>query len=57
MLEEHVGYVKKVLEKMREYQLLLHLDKCKFHVTKIEYLGFIILREGVSMDLKKVATI
>ena len=36
-LEEHVQHVRKVLDKMREYRLLLHPNKCEFHTTKTEY--------------------
>lgn len=56
-LEEHVGHVKKVLQKMKEYRLLLHPDKCEFHVTETEYLGFIISRDGVAMNQEKVRTV
>ncbi|KAK3204109.1 hypothetical protein GRF29_106g1840700 [Pseudopithomyces chartarum] len=56
-LEEHVQHVRKVLDKMKEYRLLLHPNKCEFHTTKTEYLGFIISREGIAMDPKKVSTV
>ena len=29
--EEHIGYVKLVLEKIRKYNLLLKPEKCEFH--------------------------
>ena len=56
-LKEHIKHVKKVLQKIQEYCLLLYLDECKFYVTKIDYLRFIISKDSVAIDLKKIATV
>ena len=56
-LEEHKEHVRKVLKKLQERKLLLHPDKCEFHVTKTDYLGFVISREGISMDPKKLVAV
>lgn len=56
-LEEHKEHVKKVLAKLQEYNLLIQPDKSEFHVTRTEYLGFIISREGVEMDPKKTEAV
>ncbi len=54
---EHVGHVKKVLKKMKEYGLYLQPGKCEFHVKETEFLGFIISDKGVKMDPKKVEAV
>ena len=55
--EEHVEHVKKVLRKLKEYKLYLQPGKCEFHTQETEFLGFIILTEGVKMNLKKIQTV
>ena len=56
-LKEHIQQVKKVMRKLQEKSLRLKLKKCKFHVKKMEFLGFIISTEGIRMDLAKVKAI
>ena len=56
-LEEHVKHVKKVLQKLKEYKLYLQSSKCEFYTKETKYLGFIILIEGVKINLKKIQTI
>ena len=43
--------IKKVLIYFEEFKLYTNLKKCDFLVSKIEFLGFIIKRNGVIMDL------
>ena len=56
-LEEHIECVKKVLTKLLEYKLLLKLEKCKFYKIEVKFLGFIILREGIRPNPKKIRAI
>jgi hypothetical protein len=56
-LEEYIDYIKKVLRKLKKYKLYLQLEKCKFYIKEIEYLGFIISTERVKINLKKTAAI
>ncbi|GAA5971619.1 hypothetical protein JCM3765_001266 [Sporobolomyces pararoseus] len=56
-LEEHQDHVRQVLAKMREAKLYGKAEKCSFHSDSVEYLGFIINRDGVSMDPSKVQSI
>ena len=55
--EEHKKHVHLVLEKLHERGLYAKLEKCIFHQTKMEFLGFIATTEGLKMDPKKVETI
>lgn len=41
-LEEHGEHVHKVLQWLKEAGLYIKAKKCKFHITKVEYLGMII---------------
>ena len=39
---------------LKEAGLQINIDKCKFYVTEIKFLGFIIGVDGIAVDLKKV---
>ena len=56
-LEEYIECVKKVLTKLLEYKLLLKLEKYKFYKIEVKFLGFIILREGIRPNPKKIRAI
>ena len=55
--KEHIKHIRKVLAKMVEHKLLIHLEKSKFHVEQIEFLGFVVLREGMEISPNKVKDI
>jgi hypothetical protein len=55
--EEHTKHVTLVLEKLKKARLSLKLEKCEFDVTRVEFLGFIITPNGISMDPSKVEAI
>ncbi|KAF2179918.1 hypothetical protein K469DRAFT_594378, partial [Zopfia rhizophila CBS 207.26] len=48
-------YINKILKEHKIH--VKKLEKCKFHNTKIEFLGFIILRKRILVDLKKLIKI
>ena len=56
-LKEHVKHVNKVLAKLKEYDLKINLDKCKFYKREVKYLGFIVLGESICIDPEKVKVI
>src|SRR5690606_30819430 len=55
--EEHIEHVRKVMKTLLGAQLQAKLSKCEFHKDQVEFLGFVISKEGISMDPKKVKTI
>ncbi|KAF2183049.1 hypothetical protein K469DRAFT_584172, partial [Zopfia rhizophila CBS 207.26] len=54
-LDNVLVYINRILKEYKIY--IKKLEKCKFHVTEIEFLGFIILREKILVDLKKLIEI
>jgi hypothetical protein len=48
--EKHVWMV---LQKLRDARLYAKLENCIFHQLQVEFLGYIISREGLSMDPKE----
>ena len=41
-MEEHQNIVRQVLELMQQHKLYLKPEKCKFHQTRVEFLGLVI---------------
>jgi hypothetical protein len=46
-----------VLQRLREHQLYAKLSKCEFWISEVLFLGHIINKEGLAVDLKKVVDI
>lgn len=49
-VEEHVAIVRRVLEELRDPGLCVHIDKSSFHVTEVEYLGYRISDQDISIS-------
>ena len=56
-LEDHDRDVKRVLTLLRKHRLYAKMEKCQFSVQKVEFLGFIITPEGISMDPERITTV
>ena len=54
---KHTLHVRKVLERLQQHQLYVNLKKCEFSTTRVEFLGFIITTDGVTMDQRRVDTV
>lgn len=55
--EEHTQHIRLVLERLRKHALYANRKKCHFYSKEVEFLGFIVSSEGVSMDQRRVDTI
>jgi len=56
-LEEHAEHLRKVFQRLKENKLYVKLEKCKFEVTEVDFLGYRITQEGLKMDDHKVKAI
>src|SRR5260370_27941139 len=56
-LSEHDLHMLQVLCVLDWYGLLASVNKCKFNKESLEYLGFIIGKDGISMHPSKLSTI
>ena len=56
-LEEHVQHIRLVLHRLLENRLYVKAEKCKFHVTSLDFLGFIIKCGQVRADSAKVRAV
>jgi hypothetical protein len=55
--EEHLRHLKMVLSTLQKEKLLINLKKCCFMKRELIYFGFVVSREGLKMDPKKVQEI
>jgi len=56
-IESHQKHVCEVLRRLRKHNLFAKLEKCEFHTTSTEYLGFCLSPNGLSMSANKVKAI
>ena len=54
--KEHTELVRRVLHRLREYQLAVSLPKSVFNTKSVEFLGYIVTTEGVTMSERKVSS-
>jgi hypothetical protein len=52
--EEHDKYIRLVLQKLRENRLYAKLNKYKFWLKEVSFLGHIISKGGISVDPSKI---
>jgi hypothetical protein len=55
--EEHLRHLRMVLNTLQKEKLLINLKKCSFMKNELIYLGFVISKDGLKMDPKKVQAI
>ena len=56
-VQDHAALVKRVLEHLQEQQLAIAPDKCEWHRSRVNFLGYIISPDGVAMDQEKIRTV
>jgi hypothetical protein len=52
--EEHEEHIRLVLQKLRDHKLYAKLSKCEFWSKQVAFLGHVISKGGISVDLSKV---
>jgi len=55
--EEHEEQVRKVLERLRQFGLYGKAGKCRFGVSEVGFLGFVISPDGIGMESDRISTI
>ncbi len=55
--EEYRRYIKWVLQRLYNKNILIVIKKCEFYIKKTNFVGFIIKLGQISIDLKKVQAI
>ena len=55
--EEHEDHLRVVLQRLRDHQLYTKFNKYEFWLTKVRFLGHVVLTSGVSVDPEKVEAV
>jgi len=55
--EEYKKHVEWVLQRLYNKEIPIAIKKCEFHITKTDFVGFIIKLGYISIDLKKIEAI
>ena len=55
--EEHMRHVQLVFERLRQAGLRLKPKKCQFLRKKVPYLGYVISRQGIEVDPRKIGQV
>jgi len=55
--EEHVQHVRAVLQRLREWKLYAKRSKCYFHTQQVDFLGFKVGTNGVSMEPDRIIAV
>nr|KYP64495.1 Retrovirus-related Pol polyprotein from transposon gypsy [Cajanus cajan] len=56
-LGEHLGHLRKVLIILRDNHLYANLEKCTFFQENVNFLGLLVGKDGVKVDLEKIKAI
>jgi hypothetical protein len=55
--KKHIQHVRKILERLREANIQVDVDKCEFHITETKFIDMIVDRDDIKMNLDKIKTI
>ena len=53
--KKHREHVCKVLKTLQKIGVQADINKCEFHITEINYLGFIITSNSICIDPQKIS--
>ena len=56
-LQEHIKHVQRVLRRLLDNHLYVKAEKCEFHVSEVQFLGFVISLGNIRMDPRKVQAV
>jgi hypothetical protein len=54
---EHRRHVRQVLDRLRRARLFAKAEKCEFHRTSVDFLGFTVSPSGVSVDPSRIEAV
>ena len=52
--KDHEEHLRVVLTRLREHKLYAKFSKCEFWLKKVPFLGHVLSKDGISVDLGKV---
>ena len=55
--KEHEQHLRLSLQTLREHKLYAKFSKCEFSLDSVAFLGHVVSKDGISVDMKKVEAI
>ena len=55
--EKHERHLRLALQTLREHELYAKFSKCEFWLNSVSFLGHVVSKDGISVDMKKVEAI
>jgi len=55
--DEFIYNLGKVFARFRQYNITLHPDKCRFGLSEVEYVGYVINEKGMSFSQEKIDSV
>ena len=55
--DDHVRHLRIVLQRLREEKLYAKFSKCEFWLTSVTFLGHVVSKEGIRVDLAKIEAV
>ena len=56
-LEDHKVHVRTILQRLKDNNLYSKIEKCIFHASSVEFLGYVVSSNGISMEPSRVKAI
>ncbi|WVZ75466.1 LOW QUALITY PROTEIN: hypothetical protein U9M48_023515, partial [Paspalum notatum var. saurae] len=54
---EHEEHLRLVLQRLREHKLYAKFSKCEFWIDEVRFLGHVVSKGGIAVDLSRVSTV
>ena len=54
---EHLEHLRQLFSILREHRLFVNLKKCDFYTDRIIFLGYVVTKDGIEMDRRKIEAI
>ena len=54
---EHLQYLDKTFNLLRQYEVKLNPEKCTFRVASVKFLGYLVTQRGIEADHDKISSI
>ena len=55
--KDHEKHVKEVLKYLKTANLFFKSEKCEFHKKRVTFLGYVVISDGIEIDLNKIKTV
>jgi hypothetical protein len=55
--KEHIQHVRKILQRLRETNIQVDVEKCELHIIETKFLEMIVDRDDIKINLQKIKAI